>query len=99
LEGVPSEEIRRIMQTEETGLDRIEGRKLRSFGHVMRMPEERWPAINHSWIPPGRRKIRRRRRSWRDGVTEAMKKGGMWEEDAQDRILWRRGLERRRTAI
>jgi hypothetical protein len=42
----------------------------------MRMPEERWPAIIHSWIPPGRRERGQPRWSWRDGVTEAMKKGG-----------------------
>jgi hypothetical protein len=46
------------------------------FGHVMRMPEERWPAIIHSWIPQGRRKGGRPRRSWRDGITEAREKGG-----------------------
>jgi hypothetical protein len=45
LESVPNEEIGRIMQAEETVLDRIEARKLRWFGHVMRMPEERWPAV------------------------------------------------------
>jgi hypothetical protein len=43
---------------------------------VMRMPEERWPAVIHSWIPPGRRKRGWPRRSWRDGITEAIKKGG-----------------------
>jgi hypothetical protein len=57
LKRVPIEEIRRIMQAEETVLDKIESRKLRWFGHVMRMPEERWPAIIHSCIPPGRRKV------------------------------------------
>jgi hypothetical protein len=76
LERVPNEEIRRIMLAEETVLDRIEARKLRWFGHVKRMPEERWPAIIHSWIPPGRRKRGQPRRPWRDGITEALKKGG-----------------------
>jgi hypothetical protein len=47
LERVPSEEIKRIMQEEETVLDRIQARKLRWFGHVMRIPEEGWPAIIH----------------------------------------------------
>jgi hypothetical protein len=61
----------------------IEARKLRWFGHVMRMPEERWPAIIHSGTPPGRRKSGRPKRSWWDGVTKAMKKRGMSEEDAQ----------------
>jgi hypothetical protein len=78
LERVPNEEIRRIMQTEETVLDRIEAIKLRWFGHVMRMPEERWPAIIHSRIPPGRRKRGRPMRSWRDCITEAIKKKGGW---------------------
>jgi hypothetical protein len=89
----------RIMQAEETVLDRMEARKPRWFGYVMRMPEERWPAIIHLWIPPGRRKRGRPRWSWLDGVTEAMKRRGMREEDAQDRIRWRRGLGRRRTAV
>jgi hypothetical protein len=40
------------MQAEETVL----GRKLRWFGHLMRMPEERWPAKINSWIAVGRRK-------------------------------------------
>jgi hypothetical protein len=80
-------------------LDRTEARKLRWFGHVMRMPEERWPAIIHTWIPLGIRKTGRPRRSGWDGVTEEMKKREMGEEDAQDRILWRRGLGRRRTAV
>jgi hypothetical protein len=51
LDRVSNEEIRRIMQAEETVLDRIEARKLRWFGLVMRMPEERWPAIIHLRIP------------------------------------------------
>jgi hypothetical protein len=45
----------RIMQVEETAVDRIEARKLRWFGHLMRMPEERRPTKIHSWIPAGRR--------------------------------------------
>jgi hypothetical protein len=75
LETVPSEEVRRIMRAEETVLDTIEARKLRWFGHVMRRPEDRWPAIIHSWISPGRRKRGQPRRSWRDCIMEEMEKG------------------------
>jgi hypothetical protein len=64
------------MQTEETVLDRTETRKLRWFGHVMRMPQERWPAIIHLWIPQWRRKRGRPRQSWRDGITQTTKKRG-----------------------
>jgi hypothetical protein len=64
----------------------MEARKLRWFGHVTRMPEERWPAIIHSWIPPGRRKRGRRRRSWRDGVTDAMKRRRPGPDTLEERI-------------
>jgi hypothetical protein len=60
------------MQAEETVLDRAEARKLRWFVHVMRMPEEGWPTIIHSWILPGRRKVGHPKWSWRDCITEAM---------------------------
>jgi hypothetical protein len=50
----------------------IGARKQTWFGHVMRMSKKRWSAIIQSWIPPGRRKRGRPRRSWQDGVTEAM---------------------------
>jgi hypothetical protein len=36
----------------------------------MKIPEETWTAKIHSRIPAGRRKWRRPKRSWRDGVTE-----------------------------
>jgi hypothetical protein len=42
-------------------------RKIRWFRHVMRITEERWPAIIHSWIPL---------ETWWGHVTEAMEKGG-----------------------
>jgi hypothetical protein len=48
LERVLNQEIRKIMQAEETVLDRIEIRKLSWFGHLMRMPEEKWPARIYS---------------------------------------------------
>jgi hypothetical protein len=75
MQRVPKEEMRRIMQAEETVLNRIEIIRLRWFAHVMRMPEERWPATIHSWISAGRRKRGRPRQSWQDGITEAMEKG------------------------
>jgi hypothetical protein len=65
----------------------------------MRMPQETWPAKIHPWNPAGKRKRGRPRRSWRDGITGAMVKRGMGAEDAQDRILGRRVLGRRRTTI
>jgi hypothetical protein len=82
LERVPNEEIRRITQAEETVLDRTEARKLRWFGHVMRMPKEIWPAIIHSWIPP-------RRRDDLDGhggtASQRQRKKGGWGPDTLEK--------------
>jgi hypothetical protein len=64
------------MQAEETDLDKIEIKKLKWLGHLMRMPQERWPTKIHPWIPAGRRKRVRPRQSGRDGVTQAMGKMG-----------------------
>jgi hypothetical protein len=98
LERVLNEEIRRIIQAEETILDRIEARKQRWFGHVIRMPEERWPAIIHSRFPPeegrGDDLV-----GHGETASQTQWKNRDGEEDAQDRALWRRGLGRRRTAI
>jgi hypothetical protein len=63
------------------------------------MPQERWPAVIHSWIPAGRRKMGQPRCSWQDGITEEMEERGMVAEDAQRWILWRRKLGRRWTAV
>jgi hypothetical protein len=48
LERFLNQEIRKIMKAEETVLDRIEIRKLRWFGHLMKMPEEKWLARIYS---------------------------------------------------
>jgi hypothetical protein len=63
-------------QAEDTVLDRIEIRKLRWFGHLMRMSEERWPAKIHSWIPPVRRKRGRPRRHGGMALQRKWNKGG-----------------------
>jgi hypothetical protein len=64
-----------MMQAEETVLDRIEIRKLKWFGHMMRMSQDRWRVKIHARIPPERRQRGQRRWSWQDGVTEAIEKG------------------------
>jgi hypothetical protein len=91
---VRNEEIRQITQAEEAVLDRTEISKLKPFEHLMRMPQERWPAKIRSWIPPGRIKRRRPRQSWRDGVTEAMeeKEDVFRRRTAPDTLEKRTGL-------
>jgi hypothetical protein len=66
------------MQAEETVLDRIEIRKLKWYGHLMRMSQDRWQVKIHARIPPGRRQKGQCRWSWQDGVTEAIEKRVGW---------------------
>jgi len=51
LERKTNEYIRDCMDAPETIIDRIERRGLKWFGHLLRMPDERWPKK-----PPGKKK-------------------------------------------
>ncbi|XP_044757686.1 uncharacterized protein LOC123315839 [Coccinella septempunctata] len=93
LQHVTNDSIRDRLQAKETVMDRIEIRSLRWFGHLKRMPEYRWP--RRLWVPPGRRKRGRPRRSWNEGVYQSMEQRQLNVELTQDREAWRRGLGRR----
>lgn len=91
LERRTNVEVRDIMDARETVIDRIERRGLKWFGHILRMPEGRWPKRIFRWRPPGRRKRGRPRRSWNEGIRNAMEARDLEEEDAMDRTAWRWG--------
>lgn len=79
-------------------LDDIEKNKLRWYGHVMRMEEQRKPKKYLIWKPQGKRPVGRPRKRWLEGVATALDKRGtslleveennMYEE----RENWRRFL-------
>ena len=46
---------------------------LKWYGHMQRMDEERLPRRIFEWCPPGRRRKRRLRNSWRQEVTKEMR--------------------------
>jgi len=46
----------------------IEKKRLQWYGHVKRMPEERIPKLIMEWVPQERRKRRRPRKTWMEGV-------------------------------
>jgi hypothetical protein len=54
---------------------------------------------NSTTEPRGKKEEGKTKGSWRGGVAEAMEGRGINAEDAQDGILWRRGLGRRQTAV
>jgi len=52
--------------------DIIEKKRLQWCGHVKRMPEERTPKLIMDLIPRERRKRRRPRKTWMEGVQAAI---------------------------
>ena len=65
LEKRRNEDIRRIMNMEESVNKRIEYRQLKCYGRVKSMDEKRWPIILLQWSPVGRRKRERPRTPYR----------------------------------
>jgi hypothetical protein len=53
-------------------IDIIEKKRLQSYGHLKRMPEERIPKLTIEWISEERRKRGRPRKTWMEGVQAAM---------------------------
>ena len=83
------------MGAEENVIDRIEKRKLKWFGHLMRMQQQSWPKRIFQWTPAGTGIRGRPRRSWSQQIKEIMDTRGIKEEDVLDREEWRLGTGRR----
>ncbi|PSN49421.1 hypothetical protein C0J52_23133 [Blattella germanica] len=97
LERIQNQSIRERMQVSSINImDTIEGRRLTWYGHLRRMPTDRWPLKIYNWIPPRRKKRGRPRLSWNDNVRQTMDDRQMTDEDWQDRERWKRGCGRRR---
>jgi hypothetical protein len=74
LEEIKNENIMEIMgvngKPDIIGI--IEKKRLKWYGHVKRMPEERIPKIILEWVPAERRQRGRPRKTWMEGVQAAM---------------------------
>ena len=72
----------------------LQERRLRWFGHVMRMGEDRIPKRVLKWKPPGKRKRGHPRRSWTSTVEADLNGLDLTWEEAEDLALqrdqWRR---------
>ena len=92
LEERRNEDIRRIMNMEQSVNKRIENRQLQWYGHV-RMDEKRWPIILLQWSPVSRRKRGRPRTPWRSGISRMMGERELVEGDWKDRHRWQMGMK------
>ena len=96
MDKVRNTEIRARMGIDIDIIETIEVKRLKWYGHIQRMSEERWPKKICEWTPENRRKRGRPRQAWKDDVFEAMENRGLTKEDWRDRQLWKLGCERRR---
>jgi hypothetical protein len=74
IERIKNEHIKEIMGVKEKPdiIDIIEKKRLKWYGHVKRMQEERLQKLIMEWIPGERRKRGRPRKTWMEGVRAAM---------------------------
>ena len=89
MERIKNECIKEIMgvKGKRDIIDSIEKKRLQWYGHVKRMPEERIPKLSMEWVPLGRRKSGRPRKTWMEGGQADMPTGNL-ETDQ-----WRKGEE------
>jgi hypothetical protein len=99
LQKIPNAAIRNKMPAEQSILDRIQRRQSKWFGNFLRMEDGRWPKKIYQWTLHGRRRRGRPRQSWRNQVTDFMKSRNMEEDMAEDRHLWRLGVDGRLLAV
>jgi hypothetical protein len=70
-------------------IDIIVNKRLKWYGHVKRMSEERIPKLIIEWIPEGRRKSGRPRITWMEGVHAAMTARNLEQNEWRNREEWR----------
>ena len=75
LDRLRNTRVREDLQVEPL-LDSIEKGKLRWYGHVMKMEEQRIPKRYFEWTPTCRRPVGRPRMRWLRGVEDAIERRG-----------------------
>jgi len=91
-------EIMRVKGKPDT-IEVIEEKRLQWYGHVKRMPEDRIPKLIMDWIPRERRKRRRPRKTWVEGVQAAMTTRNLEPDQWRNREEWRLVSGRRRQML
>ena len=91
LDRIKNEEVRKRMNESKLS-DKVRESRLRWYGHVLRRPPEYVGRQVLETFVPGRRKRGRPKRRWLDSISEDMREGGVTEEEAQDRDVWRRKI-------
>ena len=90
-ERMENEEIEEIMRVKGKldSIDIMEQKRLKWYGHVKRMPEERITKLIMVWIPWERRKRGRPRKTRKEGVQAAMTTINLEPDQWRKREEWR----------
>ena len=79
--------------------DIIKKKRLQWYGHVKRMPEDRIQKLIMECAPLERRKRRRPRETWKEGVQAAMTTRNLETDQWRNREEWRLVSGRRRQLL
>jgi hypothetical protein len=94
LEKIKNENIKEIMGVKGKP-DIIEKKRLKWYGHLKRMPEERIPKLILEWVPEERRKRECPRKTWMEGVHAAMTARNIEQYQWRNKMEWRLVSRRR----
>lgn len=89
-----NDRIREELGVNTSLLEEVERSKLRWYGHVKRMEQDRKPRKYLEWKLQGRRPVGRPRKRWMEGVRDRLEKRGLELEQVEeeqiheDRIRW-----------
>jgi len=92
---VRNNEIRRRSQRKKDIMDTINMKRLICYGHVQRMPAERWSKRMLDWVPDRRGKRGRPRRTWRENIHVEMEWRHLQYGDWDNRKVWQAGCSKR----
>jgi len=91
-----NEYIRETMNAQDTTLDEMTRKHLICYFHVERMDPARLLKIMINWKHEGRKKRRRSRRTWKDGIYTAMSERDLRIGEWHNRRQWNMEVGRRR---
>ena len=92
---VKSDELRRRLRIEDIK-SVLRRRRLRWFGHVQRKQDDEWVKKCMEFKVEGSRSRGRPKKSWMEVIGNDMKKLGLKKEDALQRSIWRREINKGR---
>ena len=71
----------------------VGNKQLQWFGHVKRMSEDRLPMRSLGWVPNGKNRRGRPKKTWKEGIMNLMKDRVLQDGDWEDRDRWRKRVK------